>query len=145
LGIYDVDHCKFMMQRSPHCFINSTDTCGHEYYYKSVLKIKDKLKKVDKICLIDVKNAAKSLEHPIVHLLKRDYRSIKNNDTWKELKKKEEFSVKTLKNYDSNFWNKFLGGIKGMKDHIRKLRVVTNNLDFGEIGKLTQILKSNII
>ena len=135
------------MQRIPQCYINPTEVCSHDYYYKNIIKLKEKEKSNDFAktpCENDEKNSENSENLQQKHLLKKNYQRNKENELFKEMKKQENLSVK-LKDYDPGFWDKFVGGIKGMKDHIKKLRMISSSLGFAEVGKLTIILKNNMI
>jgi len=150
LGIYDVDHCKFAMQRSPQCLINNDYVSSHEYYFKFLTTINNEKRFKDDVKgppLSDriERESEKNYENTSECYFKNGPRRLKDNEMWKELKKKDELSVKVLKNYDSNFWDKFLGGIKSLKEHIKKVRYISNSVGYGDSAKLTQILKSNML
>ena len=148
LGLYDVDQSEFMMKRSPKCFISNGFSSSHEYYYKDISKKGRKIPEEPKAFLTDRIEKENEIEKKNENghfSFKTVQRKIKDHEFGREIKRKEDLSVKVLKNYDSNFWDKFLGGIKSMKDHIKKVRYIANSLGYGESGRLTQILKTNMI
>lgn len=145
MGAYDVDQTKFAMQRSRECFINNAEVSSHDFYFKHILKIDNFAKTTKSFGLNEIseKVPVEALGQKIELNLKKNYQRNKNS-ILKELKKKE-LSLKLLNNYDANFWDRFLEGIRSTKEHIRKIRACSNNLGYSEVGKLSQILKNNML
>lgn len=143
-----MDQSKFIMKRSPKCFISNGFSSSHEYYYRDISRKERKIQEEPKEFLtdrIEKENENEKKTDNGHFSFKTVQRKIKDHELGREMKKKEDLSVKVLKNYDSSYWDKFLGGIKSMKDHIKKVRYIANSLGYGESGRLTQILKTNMI
>lgn len=137
-----------MMSRSPLWLINQSKCSSHDYYFKNIINEKDLLQKGENPSLTDrsTKNQTEipEKETNIIHL-KKDFRNMKDYELAKEIKKQEDLSIKVLRNYDRNFWEKFVMKLKTTKDHIKKLRIISSNLSYADPGKFLQILKNNPI
>lgn len=145
LGIYDVDHCKFMMPRPPLWTINKSENSSHTHYFDKLLPKTNEGKilpiEQKKNCIEETGDYLESTSNNYVSL-KKSF-PFKDHEMARELKKQENLSLKLVSSYDKNFWEKFQTNIKAMKEHIKLLKSASTNLAYHDPNKLKQLLKNS--
>lgn len=78
-------------------------------------------------------------------ILKIKEDKIKNGEQYKKFKKDENLSIKIVEDYDNAYWGKLINDVRSLKEHMRKVKKLCNNISYSQAQKISQILKSTKI